>query len=219
MSWSDPISLYCERTNASPWAEPLNALTNSAFLVAAVLAFMLWRRNAARDLATLGLIAITALIGVGSFAFHTLATRGAMLFDVVPIALFVYGYLFLALRRYLHTPLFAAAIILAVFIIASRGLSWLLPVDFLNGSHEYLPPLLALVGVGLLARADRAGRSILLAAALFLISLSLRTLDKAVCGSFPTGTHFIWHLLNAAVLYILLRTAVLTASRSPQFSG
>src|ERR1700730_4556021 len=102
MSWFEPINLYCERTSSSFWAEPVNALTNIAFLVAAAAAFVLWRRSEGRDPLAAGLIAVTALIGIGSFAFHTLATRGAVLLDVIPIAIFVYGYLLFALRRIFH---------------------------------------------------------------------------------------------------------------------
>jgi hypothetical protein len=40
------------------------------------------------------------------------------------------------------------------------------------------------------------------------VSLALRTADFAVCDAFPPGTHFIWHVLNATVLYVLLRTAI-----------
>jgi hypothetical protein len=38
VNWSTPIDLYCERTDASFWAEPANALTNAAFLIAAAAA-------------------------------------------------------------------------------------------------------------------------------------------------------------------------------------
>jgi hypothetical protein len=214
MSWFEPINLYCERTGSSFWAEPVNALTNIAFLIAAAAAFVLWRRSGGRDPLTAGLIAVTALIGVGSFAFHTLATRGAVLLDVIPIALFVYLYLYLALRRFLNVRLGVAISILATFVIASRALSWAVPPNFLNGSHEYLAPLAALIIVGLLVKTDHIRRSILLAAAVFLISLALRTIDKTVCSSIPIGTHFIWHVLNAVVLYILLRTAVPAAKDS-----
>ena len=31
----DPIDAYCERTSAAYWAEPVNAVTNLAFLLAA----------------------------------------------------------------------------------------------------------------------------------------------------------------------------------------
>jgi hypothetical protein len=44
--------------------------------------------------------------------------------------------------------------------------------------------------------------------------LVFRTIDRAVCSSVPIGTHFIWHLLNAVVLYVLLRTAMLAAKVS-----
>jgi hypothetical protein len=34
-----------------------------------------------------------------------------------------------------------------------------------------------------------------------------RTIDNAVCDVVPIGTHFIWHCLNATLLYVLLRAA------------
>lgn len=214
MSWLEPVDLYCERTDPSFWAEPINAFTNGAFLIAAALAFVLWRRRGDRDPATLCLIVVTALIGIGSFAFHTLATRGAVLLDVIPIALFVYGYLFLALRRFLNLQRLATVGILLAFIVASEGLSVVLPRDFLNGSVDYVPPLAALITVGIMTGANRVGSSILLATVIFLVSLVFRTIDRAVCEGFPIGTHFIWHLLNAGVLYILLRTAIFVAKES-----
>src|SRR3979411_2505706 len=104
MAWSEPLSLYCERTDASFWAEPVNALTNLAFLVAAAAAYLAWRRSTARDPFALALIGVTVAIGLGSFAFHTLATRGAVLLDVIRIAIFVPGYLLFSLRRVFHLP-------------------------------------------------------------------------------------------------------------------
>ena len=38
----EPIDAYCERTSAVYWAEPVNAVTNAAFLIAAVI---MWRRT------------------------------------------------------------------------------------------------------------------------------------------------------------------------------
>jgi hypothetical protein len=210
--WSQPVDLYCERTNPSFWAEPVNAWTNVAFLLAAAVAFMQWRRNVKGDVPTLILIVITGVIGIGSFAFHSLATRGAELLDVVPIALFVYGYLLLALRRFLKLPTIVAVAILVAFIAVSRLLAWVLPDNFLNGSGDYLLPLAALLIVGFLASAG-PGRSILFAAAVFAVSVALRSIDQAVCPVFPLGTHFIWHLLNAVVLFILLQTAIGTPRR------
>src|ERR1700719_1867743 len=84
MPWSTPVDLYCERADPSFWAEPVNALTNAAFLVAALLAFLEWHRGTRRDMAQLALIGVVALVGLGSFLFHAIATRGAALFDVIP---------------------------------------------------------------------------------------------------------------------------------------
>jgi hypothetical protein len=33
-------------------------------------------------------------------------------------------------------------------------------------------------------------------------------MDREACALFPLGSHFLWHLLNAAVLYLLLRSAI-----------
>src|SRR3972149_2257051 len=98
--WATPIDLYCERLGPSFWAEPVNALTNVAFFVAAWAAFRLWQREGNGDHAILALILVVAAVGLGSLAFHTRATRGAMLLDGVPIRGFLYRYNFLALRRF-----------------------------------------------------------------------------------------------------------------------
>ena len=207
MNWSTPIDLYCERTDASFWAEPANALTNAAFLIAAAAAFLTWRRAGGRDWPALALIVVAAAVGLGSFTFHTVATRGAQLADVIPIAIFIYGYLLLALRRFLHLSAGVAIAIVIGYAAAAQALSALAPPRTLNGSIGYLPALVAMVVV---ARATRgpARRGLELAVMIFTVSLALRTIDLAACETFPVGTHFLWHLLNAVVLYVLLRTAI-----------
>ena len=77
--WSTPIDLYCERVTPSFWAEPVNALSNMAFLIAAYAAFDLWRREGKDDPAILALIVVVTVVGLGSFSFHTMATRGTRL--------------------------------------------------------------------------------------------------------------------------------------------
>jgi hypothetical protein len=207
MNWSDPVDFYCERVGTSLWAEPVNALTNAAFLLAAAIAFVHWRRAGARDWPTLALIVVLVAIGFGSFAFHSLATRGAVYLDVIPIAVFIYGYLLLALRRFLALPWRATIELLVVFFAASRVLPLVAAEGALNGSLDYLPALLAmLILVWFVPMGVRP--AIWLAAILFLVSLAFRTVDQAICATFPLGTHFIWHLLNAAVLLVLLDAAI-----------
>lgn len=206
--WSTPIDLYCERLGPSFWAEPVNALSNLAFLIAAWAAFALWRRERRHDYAILALIVAVVAVGIGSFAFHTLATRGAMLLDVVPIGIFIFGYFLLALRRFLALPWPHTLALFAGFVTLSLALATWVPRTVFNGASGYLPALAALVVLGWLLRQRPAGRTMLLAAALFAAALILRIADLATCGALPLGTHFLWHMLNAAVLYTVLRGAI-----------
>ena len=165
--WSTPIDLYCERVTASFWAEPLNALSNIAFLIAAYAALDLWRREGKNDPVILALIAVVAVVGLGSFAFHTIATRGAMLLDVTPIGVFIYGYFLLALRRFLLLSWPVSLSSLVGFIALSLALASYVPREFLNGSSGYLPALAALIGFGWLLRGHGAGQAMLVAVGSF----------------------------------------------------
>ena len=208
MDWATPIDIYCERIDATFWSEPLNALTNAAFILAAYAAAQRFRAAGLRDPLIAFLIGVVALIGIGSFAFHTLATRGAVVLDVIPITVFIYGYLLLAVRRFIGLRIAATAALLVAFFAVSYGLSALVPRQWLNGSVDYLPPLFALYAVGLLSHDPAIRRGILAAATLFTASLALRTADLAACTVLPIGTHFLWHVLNAGVLHVLLVTAI-----------
>src|SRR5688500_9904442 len=115
-------SAYCERLDDGFWAEPFNAASNLAFVVAALAAWMLWRRHGRDDLPVLGLIGIVLLIGIGSFLFHTMPAPWSARADVIPIQFFAFGYFALAMRRFLGLGAIAAAAATAAFVIASIGL-------------------------------------------------------------------------------------------------
>lgn len=208
MNWRESVLDYCERLDDRFWSEPLNAVSNAAFLIAAASAYAILRRRGARDAPALTLIGVTASVGLGSFAFHTLATRGAMLLDVIPIAIFIYGYFFLALRRFFRLGAWMAAGVTFAFAAASFAVD--ASFTGLNGSIAYLPALAALISFSALLRPrDReAARGLGLAATTFAASLVFRTMDRDVCGVFALGTHFVWHMLNALVLWLLLTTAI-----------
>src|SRR3546814_2691097 len=104
----DFIDLYCERVGPGLWAEPLNLVTNLAFILAGVLLVVALRRAepaVRRDPAIIGLAVLVLVVGIGSGLFHSFATRWAALAAVIPIALFILFYLYLALRRFVGLPL------------------------------------------------------------------------------------------------------------------
>jgi hypothetical protein len=210
------------RTGADPafWAESLNALTNAAFLIAAVAALMVWTRQprGERGPVELVLILLVAIIGVGSFLFHTLATRWASLADTLPITAFMLAYLAYAMVRFLRLTWLSTGVLLAAFVAAmmAAGSMRCRGGSCLNGSLGYVPALVALglTGAVLRGRGHAAGHLLLWGTALFAVSLTLRTLDRMICpwmvitASGPIGTHFAWHLLNGLLLYLLLAAAI-----------
>jgi Ceramidase len=237
--WCAPIDAYCERAGLGFWAEPVNAVSNVAFLLAAAWAFVLWRRAGGNDRPALALIGVVATVGVGSFLFHTFARTWSLLADVLPITAFTYGYFALALRRYLRLSLVPAALALAGFIAFNLGLGrlWTATLgaggdDLTNGSVGYFPAALAMLGVGgwLVVRAwgdrsdpgaprEEAGRALLAAATIFAVSLAFRSIDLAVCPRWPLGTHVAWHGLNAVVLFLLVRAAIVFRARDASCVG
>jgi hypothetical protein len=219
MDWTAAVDAYCERVGPEFWAEPVNALTNAAFLVAAFWALRHWRRQPNGDGASLALIAVVALVGIGSFLFHTIATRWAALADVVPIAVFIHLYFFFAMRRILGLRPWCSAALTLGFFIAGLALGPQFGRLF-GSSGGYAPAALAIFAVALAARWRAPALAAPLAGVggLFLISLAFRTGDMLVCPSFPPGTHFVWHCLNAAVLYLLIRI-LMRASRPPAAMG
>jgi hypothetical protein len=199
------IDIYCERTGPEFWAEPLNAVTNLAFIFAAFLVTRMILRagpDVRRDAALWVLAGLICVIGVGSGLFHTFATRWALLADIIPIALFILIYTWYAVRRFAAAPAWAAALSVAAVL----GVAMAVPplTGFRGGS--YVAALTALIVIGgylKFARNHPAGIVLWVAAAVFAVSLTFRTVDEPVCAAIPAGTHFLWHLLNATVLFIV----------------
>ncbi len=191
------IDLYCERVTAWVFDEPLGLISNVAFLVAA---WVLYKQPKGQNRSLL-LIGLLTAIGLGSGAFHAFATRLTLWMDVIPIQLFILSAIWLLYYKNLQWPRWGAALALILFL----GLSAAVPRGLLQGSASYIPAWLFLATAAFL-HAPGPGRTVLVnATALFPISLTFRTLDLPLCGAIPVGTHFMWHLCNALVLYWVVR--------------
>lgn len=228
--WLQQFFLYCERgSDPSFWAEPFNAISNGAFILAALAVVpALMRVWSVRPLtAETLLVLLCATIGIGSFCFHTFATRWAFMFDVGSIMIMSIAYLVYALRRFAGVGWLGAAVSIAALMLGFSLVRFipcpagLLPVTAaaglpcLNGSLGYLPVIAAMsiVGAWLALKSHPAGRLLLGAAVVFGLSLAVRSLDTEVCAASvlfgrARGTHALWHVLNALALLMLLRAAI-----------
>jgi hypothetical protein len=213
------LDLYCERTGPEVWSEPLNAFTNLAFVVAGAMAWRLWRERspagwrASADL--LLLVGLLFAIGIGSTIWHLVPTRATKLGDQIPILLFMNVYLLVFLVRVFGLRCVVTLAVFALYHVANFALARSFPPDFLNGSVFYAPTwitLLALCAV-MFARGHPAARRFAVAVAIFTAAIAFRSIDEAVCVAVPTGTHFLWHLLNGVVLYLFAAVAIAAPGR------
>ncbi len=189
---------YCERLDPSYWAEPINAITNAAFLIAA---WIMWRRGVGVPLARL-LVAILFAIGIGSFLFHTFAQVWAAIADVIPILAFILVYIFAINRDVWGFGTFGALALTTLFFpfaALTLPVFQLLPIGDTAG---YAPvPALILIYAALLYRREPAlARGFVIGAGILLLSMTLRTIDEPLCHLVPRGTHYGWHILNAVML-------------------
>lgn len=199
MDLLERVDAYCERVGPDYWAEPVNALTNLAFVVAAA---VMWPRVRGLPVARL-LTIVLAVIGIGSWLFHTHAQVWAGIADTVPILIFVLIYIFAANRDYWNmAPVWAFGATLLFFPYAAATLPLFRMVPGLGASAGYapVPLLIALYAVLLRHRAPATARGLGIGAAILTASIALRSLDAPLCDAWPLGTHFAWHLLNATML-------------------
>lgn len=207
------VDLYCERLAPGLLGEPFNLLSNAAFFVAAWLIARDARRLGAWRADISILVVLAVVVGIGSALFHALATTWAMWLDLLPIFAFQLAFLWIYARRELGWRAPASAVLVAAFLVIAL---YAQRFKQLNGSVTYAPALVAILALGLHHRATQPGQRpwLLIAAGVFTLSLLLRTIDAAACASFPPGTHFCWHLLNGAVLYLAVRSLLGAVQRA-----
>ncbi len=199
MNLSKPIDIYCERLDIGIWAEPINAVTNAAFILAAI--FMWLRCKNLVEGRILSFILFS--IGCGSFLFHTFAQTWAAILDVSAILIFILTYIFLANRKFLAWSKMVSSIGVILFFPYQFLLASILSnIQFFGSSVQYIPvALLIFVYSGLLRKSEpNLSHGLFIGASILCLSIIFRTIDESFCSIFAVGTHFVWHILNAIML-------------------
>jgi hypothetical protein len=203
----DPIDAYCERLDPGLWAEPLNALTNLAFIVAALICAV--RPGGQRPPLLRTLIAILAAIGIGSGLFHAFANVLTALLDVGAIAAFVFVYVFAVNRHVLgwsRGRAWTSLLALSLYLALSTTVFAAIPGFAISSVYWSVCALIAGYGAVLWTRRPAFARGLVLGAAILSVSITARSLDLALCARLPMGTHFLWHVLNAIMLGWMIET-------------
>jgi hypothetical protein len=206
------LDLYCERMGPGFWAEPVNAFTNIGFVFAAYFCWRMARREQVQDFSVVAITVMIVAVGAGSFLFHTMPSVVTRWLDVAPVFIFQLLYLGLYCRRIVGLSLAVCGLLLLVFLVTALVASQF--PDLINGSLIYVPALLVIFVLGVCHyQSQKIERRLLLAAScIFLLSLVLRSADNRICMEFEWGSHFLWHILNALVIYLAMRALIVNLS-------
>jgi hypothetical protein len=202
------LDIYCERTDAGLWAEPVNALTNLLIICAGF--FGLAQVRSWRTGVYAGVLSWwVAVIGLGSLLFHTTAIELTKWADIIPIATFTLAMAIFCLRRFSGLDWSRTVAYLVSYLAIVSIVSWLIPSwlsEATNGTTAYLPALagFAFFGVVALIHGSPAGWYCIACAIILSAGFVFRAVDQGLCEAFPLGTHFIWHVLIALMLAVNL---------------
>lgn len=206
------MDAYCERVGMGLLAEPLNAVSNISFLLAALASWVLARRTGALSAGVRALIAMAASVGIGSILWHTYPTMLTLILDIVPILIFLIWFIWLYTRTVVGMrPLFAGASVAAFLLATFLAFPY---SGVLHGAPVYTPGLLVALVLGAFHAGERrvARFTLLAAAGVYAAALFFRTIDNEVCHVLPIGTHFLWHLLIGLVTYLAMRCLILSTT-------
>ncbi len=70
----------------------MNQVSNLAFIIGAIYTWLYWKQRGSNDKFSLTLIILVALIGLGSFTFHTYPSSTTIWIDLIPIQIFGLSY-------------------------------------------------------------------------------------------------------------------------------
>ena len=131
--------------------------------------------------------------------------------DVLPIVAFMLVALSYVLTRVFGAGIWMALLAMIALAIPSVAIEAIVPSWVLWGRAYYLLALAAAAASVILLRRrrDSAAPAMALAACTFFLAFAMRSLDSPICSLVPLGTHFLWHLLDAAFVFQLAQLVAL----------
>ena len=206
---SSIYSIYCESGIGIFSTQPINTISNIALLIAAYFAYRLVMIKEVKDRTVKILPFVIAITGIGSMLWHGMPHSLTNFADTLPLSTFVLISLFLFLEKLLEKRVLVWKIFLAFILVETPFMFHLLPS--INGFLPYSIVLIfgAFLVYGLIKKSKALTPDLVIIISLFATALIFRTLDLIICPIFSVGTHFIWHILNALVLYLVVRVLVL----------
>ena len=223
----------CERFSTG--AEPVNATSAGLIVLVALYSLFVWFRSWHRDGGQLALSVLALATGVGAVGFHVIARPPFALAEAAPLMLFLLVAFVLILRRMFRAGGLVTLLVLALVLMVHLALTLAGGAADMGESARFLTLLAALylMAGGLVikarlgmnadrgltgmaaARSDalhfprlRAGYGLVVVGIIFALGLAAKSMDMPLCNRFAIGSHFIWHLAVAIVVWRVLMIAL-----------
>ena len=195
----DIPTTYCEQLLQLGW-EPINTVTNLAFIIAGLAAFYALRKQPGALKFVLPFLLI--LIGLGSGWWHIGHTHSGDIADTLAIMLFASVAGVLLLKKIFQSW----AIVIPAFVVLLAATLFAEQQPYLNGSLPYIVLLLGFIigGIFYIKKFSKSRTLITTAAFTFALAIAFRSIDMVVCSELAIGTHFLWHVLVATFGYQLI---------------
>ena len=200
----EPVFLYCERIDQSLLGEPLSLAASMALLFVAVRAWHWGDRL--RELR--GFSVLVFLLWIGAIWLHVLPSLLAVWMNTAVILLLVVVFFYLVNRHFVGlTRAMAAGVTLLILPFLAVSLPLIGMMTGFASSSAYAPLPVLLFGYSMVLRTDHpvVARQLFLTGIVMTFGVVVRGLDLPLCDRVPVGTHFLWILTVAAVLYLICR--------------
>lgn len=199
------ITQYCERAGNGFLSEPFNVISSLAILVSAYFIYRFLKKQAIKSFRYWFLFALLVLVGFGSILWHGFRHPLVLAIDTIPIYTFFFTYLYLLLKRLTKSTIRVLILLISFFVVQVLA-SYFFPT-FLNGTIRHV--INGTFSLGLVIwvyqKYKNLNRDLLIAFLLYVLAIIFRSIDNSVCSVFPIGTHFLWHISNAAAVYFAIR--------------
>lgn len=209
-----PQPPYCERVSDSLFSEPVNLITNLAFLISAFFVYRIIKANNLKNSIYNLFPWIILTIGLGSSLWHLYRTSITLIFDALPVYIFLGLALFVLLKKLFGSSKLVLGVI-GLFIL----LQILLTVNFpnlLNNSIRHIANavLLLMLITWTYKKFGNVTLQLFFVFLIYVVGIFFRAIDMSVCPVFGIGTHFLWHFFVALGTYYIVRFLVFSFKKN-----
>jgi len=202
-----PLPVYCEGGNFLEFlAEPLNATSNVAFILVGFGIYKLLIKHRIQKVEYRVVLILIFLIGFGSFFWHTTRNSFTLLLDAIPSALSFTLITYIFLSKLIKNKAFA--FLIAGLLLPSRFfISSIAPTDTISSliRNSVNATVFLVIIAWSFKKYGRIAFEGLVVLSVYLTAIIMRGIDLQVCQTFPLGTHFLWHIMNALAVYLAVK--------------